>query len=479
MNIIEKIISVSNDILWSYVLIAVLLVLGLYFSIKSRFVQIRFFKEMFRLLGEGASKSVTGKSEKKGVSSFQAFCMSTASRVGTGNLAGVAIAIASGGPGAVFWMWLIALMGGASSFVESTLAQIYKVKDKHGFRGGPAYYMEKALNKKWMGVLFSILITISFGLIFNSVQANTISLAFEEAFGIQTLTMGILLAVFTSIIIFGGVKRIAKVAELIVPVMAVAYIIIALFVMFKNITLLPKMFSLIFKSAFGIKQFAGGGLGYVVLTGVKRGLFSNEAGMGSAPNAAATANVTHPAKQGLIQTLGVFTDTLLICTATSFIVLLSGNYTNKGLTGIQLTQSALSSQVGSWGNIFIAVCILLFAFSSIIGNYYYGETNIEFLNGSKTWLTLYRFSVIGMVIFGCTAKIQVVWDLADLFMGLMALINLAAISQLSKIAFAALKDYHKQKKQGIEPVFYVSNLEGLELKNIECWPEYEEDEKLA
>ncbi len=479
MNFIEKLISVSNDILWSYVLIAVLIILGLYFSIKSRFVQIRFFKEMFRLLGEGASKSVKGTSEKKGVSSFQAFCMSTASRVGTGNLAGVAIAIASGGPGAVFWMWLIAIMGGASSFVESTLAQIYKVKDEHGFRGGPAYYMEKALNKKWMGVLFSILITISFGLIFNSVQANTISLAFEEAFGVQTLTMGILLAIFTSIIIFGGVKRIAKVAELIVPIMAVAYVIIALFVMFKNITLLPKMFSLIFESAFGFKQFAGGGLGYVILTGVKRGLFSNEAGMGSAPNAAATASVTHPAKQGLIQTLGVFTDTLLICTATSFIVLLSGNYTKEGLTGIQLTQNALSSQVGSWGNIFIAVCILLFAFSSIIGNYYYGETNIGFLNGSKTWLLLYRICVIGMVIFGCIAKIQVVWDMADLFMGLMALINLIAISQLSKIAFAALKDYSKQKKQGIEPVFYVSNLEGIELKNVECWPECEEDEKLA
>ncbi len=342
---------------------------------------------MFRLLGEGASKSGREKHKgKKGVSSFQAFCISTASRVGTGNLAGVAIAIASGGPGAVFWMWLIALIGGASSFVESTLAQIYKVEDEHGFRGGPAYYMEKALNKKWMGIIFSILITISYGLVFNSVQANTISLAFEQAFGVNTLIIGLILAVLTSLIIFGGVKRIARASEIIVPIMAITYVIVALFVILKNIGSIPSIFSLIIENAFGIKQVVGGGLGAAVLMGIKRGLFSNEAGMGSAPNAAATANVTHPAKQGLIQTLGVFTDTILICSATSFIVLISGSYLKSDLTGIQLTQTALSSQVGSWGNTFIAICIFLFAFSSVIGNYYYGETNIEFLKGSKTSL---------------------------------------------------------------------------------------------
>ncbi len=414
---------------------------------------------------------------KKGVSSFQAFCISTASRVGTGNLAGVAIAIASGGPGAVFWMWLIALIGGASSFVESTLAQIYKVEDEHGFRGGPAYYMEKALNKKWMGIIFSILITISYGLVFNSVQANTISLAFEQAFGVNTLIIGLILAVLTSLIIFGGVKRIARVTEIIVPIMAITYVIVALFVIFRNIGTIPSIFSLIIENAFGIKQVVGGGLGAAVLMGVKRGLFSNEAGMGSAPNAAATANVTHPAKQGLIQTLGVFTDTILICSATSFIVLISGSYLKSDLTGIQLTQTALSSQVGSWGNTFIAICIFLFAFSSVIGNYYYGETNIEFLKGSKTSLFLYRICVIGMVIFGSIAKIQIVWDMADLFMGFMAIINLIAITMLSKIAFAALKDYDRQKKQGIEPVFYADSIEGL--NNIECWPTREESEKLA
>ncbi|MDU1321136.1 alanine/glycine:cation symporter family protein [Clostridium sporogenes] len=478
MNFLENFISVLNNYLWSYILIALLITLGLFFSFKSKFVQIRYFKEMFRLLGEGASKSGREKHKgKKGVSSFQAFCISTASRVGTGNLAGVAIAIASGGPGAVFWMWLIALIGGASSFVESTLAQIYKVEDEHGFRGGPAYYMEKALNKKWMGIIFSILITISYGLVFNSVQANTISLAFEQAFGVNTLIIGLILAVLTSLIIFGGVKRIARVTEIIVPIMAITYVIVALFVIFRNIGSIPSIFSLIIENAFGIKQVVGGGLGAAVLMGIKRGLFSNEAGMGSAPNAAATANVTHPAKQGLIQTLGVFTDTILICSATSFIVLISGSYLKSDLTGIQLTQTALSSQVGSWGNTFIAICIFLFAFSSVIGNYYYGETNIEFLKGSRTSLFLYRICVIGMVIFGSIAKIQIVWDMADLFMGFMAIINLIAITMLSKIAFAALKDYDRQKKQGIEPVFYADSIEGL--NNIECWPTREESEKLA
>ncbi|ACO86049.1 alanine/glycine:cation symporter family protein [Clostridium botulinum] len=478
MSFIENFISVLNNYLWSYILIALLIALGLFFSFKSKFVQIRYFKEMFRLLGEGASKSAREEhKKKKGVSSFQAFCISTASRVGTGNLAGVAIAIASGGPGAVFWMWLIALIGGASSFVESTLAQIYKVEDEHGFRGGPAYYMEKALNKKWMGIIFSILITISYGLVFNSVQANTISLAFEQAFGVNTLIIGLILAFLTSLIIFGGVQRIARATEIIVPIMAIAYVVVALFVILKNIGSIPTIFSLIIENAFGIKQVVGGSLGAAILMGIKRGLFSNEAGMGSAPNAAATANVTHPAKQGLIQTLGVFTDTILICSATSFIVLISGSYLKSDLTGIQLTQTALSSQVGSWGNTFIAICIFLFAFSSVIGNYYYGETNIEFLKGSKTSLFLYRLCVIGMVLFGCVAKIQIVWDMADLFMGFMAIINLIAISMLSKIAFAALKDYDRQKKQGIEPVFYADSIEGL--SNIECWPTREEAEKSA
>nr|WP_138206769.1 alanine/glycine:cation symporter family protein [Haloimpatiens lingqiaonensis] len=468
MNTLQNIISFGNNILWSYVLIVLLISVGIYFTYKCKFVQFRFVGEMFRLLGEGASKSVCSKG-KKGVSSFQAFCISTASRVGTGNLAGVAIAISMGGPGAVFWMWLIALIGSASSFVESTLAQIYKVRDKHGYRGGPAYYMEKALNKRWMGVIFSIFITICFGLVFNSVQANTISLAFQGAFGANKLVVGIFLALLTALIIFGGVTRIAKVAEILVPIMAIAYILVALLVLIKNANHIPTMFKLILSDAFDFKGVIGGGMGASIMMGIKRGLFSNEAGMGSAPNAAATAEVTHPVKQGFIQTLGVFTDTIIICSCTAFIILLSGAYNTKGLTGIQLTQNALTSQVGSWGNIFIAACILLFAYSSIIGNYYYGETNIEFIKANKIWLFIYRTCVILMVLFGSLTGIQMVWDMADLFMGLMALINLIAIVQLGGIASAALKDYVKQKKQRKDPVFTKNSIKGL--TGVECWDE--------
>lgn len=467
-NLIESLnsfITKFNDILWTYVLIVPLIALGLYFTFKTNFVQFKFVKEMFRLLGDGA----TSKKEKGSVSSFQAFCISTASRVGTGNLAGIAIAISVGGPGAIFWMWLIALIGSASSFVESTLAQIYKVKDADGaFRGGPAYYMEKALNKKWMGITFSILITICFGLVFNSVQSNTISIALNEAFGINKALVGLVLTILTLFIIFGGIHRIAKVSEIIVPIMAVAYILIAIFVIGKNITAVPSLLKLIFENAFGVNQAIGGGIGGALLIGIKRGLFSNEAGMGSAPNAAATANVSHPVKQGLIQTLGVFTDTIIICSCTAFIILLSNVDLNSGLTGIQLTQNSLSSQIGNFGSIFIAICVLLFAFSSIVGNYYYGESNIEFLSTKKIYLVLYRIFVALMVFFGAIANLDIVWNLADVFMALMAIINLIAIALLGKFAFKALDDYVSQKKAGIkDPVFKASSIP--ELKNVDEW----------
>lgn len=463
MNYFLNIIDKSNTILWSYVLIIMLIVLGLYFSFKLKFVQFRYIKDMFKLLG----KSATNKHE--GISSFQAFCISTASRVGTGNLAGVAIAISIGGPGAVFWMWFIALIGGASSFVESTLAQIFKIPDKDSFRGGPAYYMEKGLGKRWMGILFSILITISFGLIFNSVQSNTISLAFHEAFGVKTYISGIAITILTAFVIFGGVQRIAKVTEIIVPIMASAYVIIALFVVFKNITSIPSILKLIFENAFGINQAIGGSVGSALMLGIKRGLFSNEAGMGSAPNAAATASVEHPIHQGLIQTLGVFTDTILICSATSFIILTSNVYTNTKLTGIQLTQNALSSQVGNWGNIFIAICIFLFAYSSILGNYYYGESNIEFINTNKVWLTIYRLFVIVMVMLGSLVEIKLVWDLADLFMGLMAILNLVAIALLFKICLETLSQYEGQKKRNAEIKFIPSEIKSLKNKKLDFW----------
>ncbi|MGG7077913.1 alanine/glycine:cation symporter family protein [Clostridium sardiniense] len=466
MELLNNFILQFNDILWTYILIALLLILGAYFTFRTKFVQFRYIKEMFRLLGDGFS----AEKKKGSISSFQAFCISTASRVGTGNLAGIAIAISVGGPGAIFWMWLIALIGAASSFVESTLAQIYKQKNADGsFRGGPAYYMEKGLNKRWMGVIFSILITIAFGLIFNSVQSNTITLAFQDAFGVDRLVVGIILTLITLFVIFGGVHRVAKVSEILVPIMALTYIAVAIFILILNITEVPSVIKLIFENAFGFKEIAGGTLGGAMLMGVKRGLFSNEAGMGSAPNAAATADVTHPVKQGLIQTLGVFTDTLIICSCTAFIILLSGvDYTDGTITGIQLTQKALSAEVGGWGNSFIAICILLFAFSSIVGNYYYGESNIEFLTEKKSYLFIYRIFVIAMVFFGSVAEIQIVWNLADVFMGLMAIVNLIAITLLSKQAFAALRDYTEQKRSGIkEPLFKSSSIPGL--KNVSEW----------
>ena len=472
MEFLNKLILLVNDFIWTYVLIAMLILIGLYFTFKTKFVQFGNIKEMFKLLGEGTSSKDKSKGQ---VSSFQAFCIGTASRVGTGNLAGVASAIAIGGPGAVFWMWLIALIGSASAFIESTLAQIYKVKDGDSFRGGPAYYMEKGLKKKWMGIAFSILIIICFGFAFNSVQSNTITAAFYSTFNTNKLIVGIILTVLTLIIIFGGVNRIAKISSILVPIMAVAYIVIALFIIIMNFNQIPSLFKTIFENAFGIKQVVGGGIGAALLQGIKRGLFSNEAGMGSAPNAAATATVSHPVKQGLIQTLGVFTDTLIICTSTAFIILLSGVPLDGSVKGIELTQMALVSQVGSWGGTFISICILLFAFSSIIGNYYYGETNIQFITENKVVLYVYRILVAAMVLFGSIASMDLVWNIADVFMGLMAILNLIAIVLLSKIAIKALQDYTAQKKAGKDPVFYASSIPELG-DEVEEW---REDEKEA
>jgi len=453
MAFLDGMISHISNFLWTYILIAMLIVIGVYFTFKTKFVQFRNFKEMLRLLGDGA----TGDKEENSVSSFEAFCISTASRVGTGNLAGVATAIAIGGPGAVFWMWLIALIGGASSFIESTLAQIYKVKDGDSFRGGPAYYIEKGLKKKWMGMLFAILITICFGLVFNSVQANTITLSLYRSFGFNKTVVGAILTILTIAIIFGGVNRIAKVSSVLVPIMAIFYIIVALFIVVKNFSAIPSVLSMIFENAFGINEVVGGGIGAALMQGIKRGLFSNEAGMGSAPNAAAAATVSHPVKQGFIQTLGVFTDTIIICSCTAFMILLSGAPLDGSVKGIELTQIALNNQVGSWGGIFISVCILLFAFSSIVGNYYYGETNIQFITDKKIYLQLYRVFVGAMVFFGSIVSMDIVWNLADVFMGLMAIVNLIAIVLLSKIALKALEDYKNQKRAGIKDPIFTSN----------------------
>ncbi len=472
---LNMIITEINDFLWTYILIAVLVGCGLWFTWRTRFVQFRMLKEMIRLLGDSSVKHPGHKH----ISSFQAFAVSVATRVGTGNLAGVATAIAIGGPGAVFWMWIIALIGSATAFVESTLAQLFKLRHKDSFIGGPAYYIQKGMHNRWMSALFAILITITFGLSYNSIQSNTICQAMNEAFGWNQVLTGIVLVMMSLAIVFGGIQRIAKVSSVIVPVMAIGYFILAFVIVLMNIHLMPHVFKVIISNAFGLEQITGGGLGATMMNGIKRGLFSNEAGEGSAPNVAATASVSHPVKQGLIQALGVFTDTLLVCSCTAFIILISGLYSHPELNGIALTQSALQSEIGSSGPIFIAIAIFLFAFSSIIGNYYYGEANIRFLFGRKeennngklkSILFIYRLCSGGvLVMFGALASLEIVWNLGDLCMALLTACNLIAILVLGKYAFKLLKDYQQQKKNGIkDPIFHRSQLPEIE-KELECW----------
>ena len=476
MNINELITTV-NDAVWGYVLIFALVGCGLWFTIKTRFVQFRMVGEMLRLLTDSAVSTVEEqvKEQKAGVnskhiSSFQAFAVSVATRVGTGNLAGVASAIAIGGPGAVFWMWVIALMGSATAFVESTLAQLFKKKHKDSFIGGPAYYMQRGLHKRWMAITFAVLITCQFGLSNNSIQSNTICSAMQEAFGWDPLWVGCVIAAVSLFIVFGGIQRIAQVSAVLVPVMAISYVVLALVIIVMNIGLIPHVFRLIVLDAFGIEQIAGGGIGVTIMNGVKRGLFSNEAGEGSAPNVAATASVTHPVKQGLIQALGVFTDTLIVCSCTAFIILISGLFRVPQLNGIALTQSALQSEIGSIGPVFIAVAIFLFAFSTIIGNYYYGEANIRFITPNTKVMTIYRICSAGvMVIFGSLASFELVWNIVDFFMAFLTACNLIAIVLLGRFVFRLLEDYRKQKKQGIkEPTFHRSQLPELE-NELECW----------
>ena len=448
-------------------MIIALLGCAIYFTLRSRFVQFTMLGEMCRQLVNSNERHID--QGHKHISPFQAFVVSLASRVGTGNLAGVATAIAVGGPGAVFWMWIIALVGAANAFVESTLAQLYKRRSDDSFIGGPAYYIMQGLKCKWMAVLFSILTIVTFGFAFNTVQSNTICEAFENAFGIDNLYMGIVLTVSTLVIIFGGIQRIAKVSSVVVPIMAVGYILLAFAVVLLNITSIPEIIALIVKSAFGMEQIVGGGMGAAVMQGIKRGLFSNEAGMGSAPNAAATASTSHPVKQGLIQTLGVFTDTLIICSSTAFIILMSG-VSLTGADGVKLTQEALTAEIGGAGRIFVAVAIFFFAFSSIFGNYYYGEANIRFITKSRAALNTYRLIVGAMVMGGAMMSLQTVWSLADITMGLMTLCNLVAIALLGGQAMRLLEDYRAQKRKGIDPIFKKTSVkEFAENENIECW----------
>ncbi len=443
-------VAFVNDRCLGYVLMAALVGAGVYFTWATRWVQFVRPREMLRLM-LGGEETSRGRGH---ISSFQAFAISTASRVGTGNIAGVALAITTGGPGAIFWMWLIAVLGAASSFAESTLAQIYKVQSGLQFRGGPAYYIQTALHNKPLAVAFSVSLLATFPFMFNSVQANTIAQSLQNSFGTDPLFTGLLLAGVTAVIIFGGLKRIAKFSAFVVPLFALAYIFVTLLVMVIHLPQLPEVFALIFSDAFSWHKVAGGTLGATVMIGARRGLFSNEAGMGSAPHAAATAHISHPVKQGYVQAFGVFVDTLLICSCTAFIVLLAGYTRFPGLEGIALTQAALTQELGPGGNYFISASVLLFAFTSIIGNYYYGQANVEFLSKKRRTMVLFRMAVCGMILLGSVMQLHLAWGLADLCMSFMALINLYAIFKLRREVLSALADYRAQKKAGKDPIYH-------------------------
>ncbi len=439
-----------NDVMYSYVLIIMLVGVGVYFTIRTGGVQFRLLIDGLKSMVEPAKKDNEGG---KKVSSFQALMISTASRVGTGNIAGIATAIAAGGPGAVFWMWVMALIGGASAFIESTLAQVYKIKEDGQFRGGPSYYMERALGKRWMGVLFSILLIICFAYGFNGLQAYNMSSALEYYIKdysntVWPMVIGSILAIATGLVIWGGVHRIGFISSVIVPIMASVYILMGLITMILNITELPQVIGLIIKEAFDVQAIMGGFAGSAVVLGIKRGLFSNEAGMGSAPNASASADVDHPVKQGLVQIISVFIDTILICSSTAFMLLLSGvEGESSVLDGIPYVQKAISANVGEWGIHFITISIFAFAFTSVIGNYCYAESNILFIKNNKVVLNIFRVTCLVAVFLGAQADFSLVWNLADVTMGFMAIVNIIAIFLLGKVALKVLQDYEKQKKK--------------------------------
>lgn len=469
---LNAIIGPINNFLWSYILIAVLVLLGLWFTVRTGFVQFRCIPEMFRLIGEGV-----GSTPRKGhISTFQAFCVSTASRVGVGNIAGIAIAVVMGGPGAVFWMWVIATIGAASGFVESTLAQIFKVKRAGGgFSGGPAYYLRNVLGSPFFATVFAVLISVTYGLIFNSVQANTMAASVHTSWGVSTVVTGVVVSLCTAAVIFGGLTRIARVVGMMVPVMAGAYLLVSIAITVIHIDQYPRVLWEIFSNAFDFDAAYGATFGMIVMTGIKRGLFSNEAGMGAVPNAAAAAAATHPVKQGLVQALGVYFDTLVVCTASAMIVLIVPGWKESGLTGIELIQHSLSNEFGTWINHFITIVVLFFAFSSIIGNYFYGEMNMGFISKKPSALRVFRVLVVAMAFIGSVTQLSLVWNLADLFMALMALLNLAAIALIGRYAYRALADYLAQKNAGIKDPEFDPKCLG-QVRGVQCWPRNKEEE---
>ena len=444
-------------------LVALLALSGVWFTIRTRGVQFRMIGEAFRMLFRNDSADGT----RKHISSFQAFNISLASRIGTGNLAGVATAIAIGGPGAIFWMWVMALIGAANAFVESTLAQLFKVRGKDSFVGGPSYYIAKGMRCRWFAVIFAVAMIFDFGLMNNIVQSNTIALAVESALGVDGLPVPLLITALTLAVIFGGVQRIARISSVIVPFMALLYLVVTVIVLIMRFDSIPDVLMLIVRNAFGAGPAVGGSVGTAIIYGFKRGLFSNEAGEGSAPQAAATAAVSHPVKQGLIQALGVFTDTIVVCSCTAFIILCSGMYTSEA-NGIELTQLALTNEIGPIGSTLIAVLIFFFAFSSIIGNYYYGESNLYFLTRSRHVMLAFRLVLGGLVFVGATATLDLAWGLVDFFMAVTALCNLTALLLLGRYAVRCLDDYVAQRKAGRNPVYRSSTIP--EIADVtECW----------
>ena len=455
--------GVFNDWIYSNVLFWVLIAAGVFFSVRTGFAQIRMFPEGIRVLTE--------KSHKGGISSFQALMIATASRVGTGNIAGVATAIVSGGPGAVFWMWIMAVIGAASAFVESTLAQIYKQRDGDIYKGGPAYYIERAMKARWLGVVFAVLLILTFAFGFNGLQAYNIASALEHYAGdnYQTaaLITGVVLAVISAALFFGGAQKISLVSSILVPIMAGIYILIGLIITFAHIGNLPEIFAEIFRDAFDFQAISGGFAGSCVVWGIKRGLFSNEAGMGSAPNAAAAADVSHPVKQGMVQVISVFIDTIIICSTTVFIILCTDQFTYGGdLNGIPLVQKSVQSMFGEIGVGIITVSVALFAFTSLIGNYFYAEFNVKYISGNKIFMTVFRILAVIMVFIGANSNLQLAWNMADILMAGMALVNIISLFCLSGIAVRALDDYVRQKKQGKNPVFRAADI-GLD--NTDVW----------
>jgi AGCS family alanine or glycine:cation symporter len=459
-------LDILNDLIWSKLLIVMLIGLGLYFTIASRFVQFRYFGSMFRIFSE-AFKHRPGQ-----LSSFQALMLSVAGRVGAGNIAGVSVAIMLGGPGAVFWMWMVALVGMATSYFECSLAQLYKRREADGsYRGGPAFYIQHGLGQRWLGIVVSILLLVTFGLGFNAVQSYTVASSMHDTFGLPTYVSGIVLMAVIGLIIFGGIKRIAKFAEVLVPVMAFSYIAMALVVIGLNIEAVPATLTLIVKSAFGLEPAFAGGIGAAIIMGVKRGLFSNEAGLGSAPNVAAVAEVKHPVAQGIVQSLSVFIDTMILCSCTALIILLSGVYQpGMEVSGVILTQTAMASVVGEWGRIFISIALLLFVFTTLIYNYYLGENALGFFSEKRWLVQAYRVLVIGLVLWGSLQDLGTVFAFADVTMGLLAIANLIALALLFKVGLRLMRDYDNQIKAGVEsPVFDPKAFADLDLDPA-AWP---------